>query len=172
MQSGARPGADRVSSGAPSEIDSAYLLKVAIQSRISACFAATKLAVSANRLPRFGFGYVLVAACRFIIRLFAISHFHVAVVLHSVHHPPLRYVTRPTNLIGLEKRARHADLFGTFLTCPMSLCWIEVACPSSQSMVTPLQDTPTTVPRSVVVTPQQTRAPTASARDSVPVIAS
>jgi hypothetical protein len=41
---------------------------------------------------------------------------------------------------------------------------------SSQLMVTPLQDTPTTVLRSVVVTPQQTRSPTTRVLDWSPVI--
>jgi two-component sensor histidine kinase len=35
-------------------------------------------------------------------------------------------------------------------------------------MVTPFQDVPTTVPRSVIVTPQQTRSPTLSPRDWSP----
>jgi hypothetical protein len=52
----------------------------------------------------------------------------------------------------------------------MSLCETELDSPSSQEMVTSLQDVPITVPRSVVVAPQQTRSPTLSVRDWSPVI--
>src|ERR1700687_5448829 len=52
----------------------------------------------------------------------------------------------------------------------MSLCRIEVVWPSSQSMVTPLQDTPTTVPRSVALRSQQTRSSGFRSLDWSPVI--
>src|SRR3979409_1666050 len=52
----------------------------------------------------------------------------------------------------------------------MSLCETELASPSSKEMVTSLQDVPITVPRSVVVAPQQTRSPTRSVLDWSPVI--
>ena len=61
-------------------------------------------------------------------------------------------------------------LHGTRSTCAMSLWLTELASPSSQAMVTSLQDVPITVPRSVVVVPQQTRSPTLSVLDWSPVI--
>lgn len=54
--------------------------------------------------------------------------------------------------------------------CAISLCWIEVVWPSSQSIVTPLHDAPTTVPRSIALAFQRRRSPTLRVLDSVPVI--
>jgi hypothetical protein len=54
--------------------------------------------------------------------------------------------------------------------CAMSLWLIEVASPSSQIMVTPLQAVPLTVPRFVSLFCQQTRSPVFKALDRSPVI--
>jgi hypothetical protein len=54
-------------------------------------------------------------------------------------------------------RARTTDL--AIRGNAMSLWLSELVSPSSQAMVTSLQDVPTTVPRSVVAAPQQTRSP-------------
>jgi hypothetical protein len=59
---------------------------------------------------------------------------------------------------------------GTRSTFAISLCETEFASPSSQAIVTSLQDVPTTVPKSVSVTPQQTRLPTLRVLDWSPVI--
>jgi len=72
--------------------------------------------------------------------------------------------------IGHSRACPHFNFTGTRSTCAISLCRIEVVCPSSQSMLTPLQAVPTTVPRSVVLAPQQTRSPTLRSLDCSPVI--
>jgi hypothetical protein len=59
---------------------------------------------------------------------------------------------------------------GTRSTSAMSLWESELVSPSSQEMVTSLQDAPTTVPKSLIVTPQQTRSSILSLRDWSPVI--
>jgi hypothetical protein len=59
---------------------------------------------------------------------------------------------------------------GTRSTFAMSLCETELVSPSSQEMVTSLQDVPITVPRSVVVAPQQTRSSGLRSLDWSPVI--
>jgi|ERR1700687_4624386 hypothetical protein len=70
----------------------------------------------------------------------------------------------------MRKGYFHINLTGTRSTRAMSLCGTELTSPSSQEMVTSLQDVPVTVPRSVVVAPQQTRSPILSVRDWSPVI--
>jgi len=55
-------------------------------------------------------------------------------------------------------------------TCRMSLCETELVSPSSQRMVTSLQDVPVTVPRSVVEVPQRTLSPAFKSRDWSPVM--
>src|ERR1700692_5102108 len=72
----------------------------------------------------------------------------------------------------MRKGYFHINLTGTRSTRAMSLCGTELTSPSSQEMVTSLQDVPVTVPRSVVVAAQQTRSPTFSALDWSPVIGS
>src|SRR5664279_4530879 len=72
----------------------------------------------------------------------------------------------------ITNSSNHVSLVGTRSTSAISLCAIEAVCPSSQSMVTSLQDAPTTVPRSVVVAPQQTRSPPLRCLDCSPVIGS
>jgi hypothetical protein len=67
-------------------------------------------------------------------------------------------------------RAFHISFVDTRSTRAMSLCEAELASPSSQEMVTSLQDVPITVPRCIVVAPQQTRSPTLSVLDWSPVI--
>jgi hypothetical protein len=66
--------------------------------------------------------------------------------------------------------AAHIDFVGTRSTFAISLCETELASPSSQEMVTSLQDVAITVPKSVVVAPQQTRSPTLSPLDWSPVM--
>lgn len=66
----------------------------------------------------------------------------------------------------------HTKFVGTRSTRAMSLCETELASPSSQKMVTSLQDVPVTVPRSIVVAPQHTRSPTLSVLDWSPLIES
>src|SRR5882672_438355 len=65
----------------------------------------------------------------------------------------------------------HTTLFGTRSTCAMSLWLTELESPSSQAMVTSLQDVPVTVPRSVALAFQQTRSPIFRSLDWSPVIA-
>ena len=65
----------------------------------------------------------------------------------------------PRRVWGAPNNRPQIIFVGTRSTCAISLCWIEAVWPSSQSMVTPLQDTPTTVPRSVALCSQQTRSP-------------
>jgi hypothetical protein len=67
------------------------------------------------------------------------------------------------------RHAIHIIFVGTRSTCAMSLWLTEFASPSSQAMVTSLQDVPITVPKSVVVAPQQTRSPTMRVLDWSPV---
>jgi hypothetical protein len=52
----------------------------------------------------------------------------------------------------------------------ISLCRTDTVCPSSHLIVTPLQVTPTMVPRSVTILSQQTRSSTLSCLDCSPVI--
>jgi hypothetical protein len=68
------------------------------------------------------------------------------------------------------RRCHHANLSGTRSTFAISLCETELVSPSSQEMVTSLQEVPITVPRSVVELPQQTRSPTLRSLDCSPVI--
>src|ERR1700738_788691 len=70
----------------------------------------------------------------------------------------------------MRKGYFHINLTGTRSTRAMSLCGTELTSPSSQEMATSLQDVPITVPRSVVVAPQQTRSPTLSPLDWSPVM--
>jgi hypothetical protein len=71
---------------------------------------------------------------------------------------------------AVSRACPHTIFVGTRSTCAISLCCIEVVWPSSQSMVTPLQDVPTTVPRSVTLLSQQTRSPIPRVLDCSPVI--
>jgi hypothetical protein len=64
----------------------------------------------------------------------------------------------------------HIIFVCTRSTRAMSLWETELVSPSSQEMVTSLQDVPTTVPRSVIVAPQHTRSPTLRVLDCSPVM--
>jgi hypothetical protein len=59
---------------------------------------------------------------------------------------------------------------GTRSICPISLCRTEFVCPLSHFIVTPVQSTALTLPRSVALAFQQTRSPTLRSRDWSPVI--
>jgi hypothetical protein len=85
-------------------------------------------------------------------------------------HHKSRYAGSNRNRFHMIFLGTLFKLHGTRSTCAMSLWLTELASPSSQAMVTSLQDVPTTVPRSVVVVPQQTRSPTLSVPDWSPVI--
>src|SRR5450432_4527607 len=85
-------------------------------------------------------------------------------------HRKSRYAGSNRNRFHMIFLGTLFKLHGTRSTCAMSLWLTELASPSSQAMVTSLQDVPITVPRSVVVVPQQTRSPTLSVLDWSPVI--
>src|SRR5258708_9737710 len=88
----------------------------------------------------------------------------------------LTYYCRNFSVVRLRRQKRilatkhQISFVGTRSTLAMSLCETELASPSSQEMVTSLQDVPVTVPRSVVVAPQQTRSPTLRCLDWSPVM--
>jgi hypothetical protein len=84
----------------------------------------------------------------------------------------MRCIERPTYFVALkiEFRFLSQGLEGTRSTRAMSLCETELASPSSQEMVTSLQDVPVTEPRSVIAAPQQTRSSGLRSLDWSPVI--
>jgi hypothetical protein len=84
----------------------------------------------------------------------------------------MRCIERPTCFVALkiEFRFLSQGLEGTRSTHAMSLCETELASPSSQEMVTSLQDVPVTEPRSVIAAPQQTRSSGLRSLDWSPVI--
>jgi hypothetical protein len=90
--------------------------------------------------------------------VFGFESFH---EIHAGMRKRLSLVSTPVAQIGF---------IGTRSTFAISLCETELASPSSQEMVTSLQDVPITVPRSVVAAPQQTRSPTLSPLDWSPVM--
>jgi hypothetical protein len=100
---------------------------------------------------------------RDIAALFGV-HFRI-VHLATSHHARARRFS--STLAGT---VAHIGFIGTRSTFAISLCETELASPSSQEMVTSLQDVAITVPRSVVAVPQQTRSPTLSPLDWSPVM--
>src|SRR5216684_8797188 len=84
----------------------------------------------------------------------------------------MRCIERPTYFVALkiEFRFLSQGLEGTRSTRAMSLCETELASPSSQEMMTSLQDVPVTEPRSVIAAPQQTRSSGLRSLDWSPVI--